>query len=145
MRINVIQFLLISRYEFILGVGEVHKFDNQYAVKYRNFFFRSSPWIKIPFKGYSSSNEYIIFPIITNVGTIYFSTSNYTIAFQDISVGYVNAAGYSLSLNSKVENGFMYFQVTGGPGYNTICFIPYVIYCSPTRLDEHLSYDFETQ
>ena len=126
----------------ILGV---HKFGNQYAVKYRNFFFRGSPWVKIPFKGYNYSSEYITFPIFTNLGIINFNTENYTDAFQDSFVSYVQTteSGYSLSLTHKVENGFMYFQVTSNMGYNLISFIPYVIYCSPTRLDEHLSYDFE--
>lgn len=131
----------IKHNSFYLGV---QKCGNQYAVKYRNFFFRGSPWVKIPFKGYNNSNEYITFPIITNIGTVYFNTGNYTIALQDLIVSYIRPThNTSLSLTYKEENGFMYFQLSSNMGYNLISFIPYVIYCSPTRLDEHLSYDFE--
>lgn len=141
MLIMVLQAISFPYIRVILGV---QKCGNQYAVKYRNFFFRGSPWVKIPFKGYHASNEYIMFPIMTNIGTIYFCTNNYSIAFQDTFVSYVRASGdTSLSLTYKVENGFMYFQLSSNMGYNLISFIPYITYCSPTRLDEHLSYDFE--
>lgn len=135
---------LILSLHNVLGV---EKFGSEFAVKHKNFVFRAHPWIKIPFKGYDSANDWIIFQIVTTIGVIWVAIHNYTIAFQDVYVTTVKSAQITtLSINSKTENGFMYFQLSSNQGYNMNAYIPYAIYSTTkNHLDEYLSYDFEIQ
>lgn len=136
-----------DRLMLYLGVGGSLCGDTTgFRFRQANLVWRSTIYVTLPFKGYSASNDGMIIPIISNLGYIQLTVSNYTIAYQGWSVlsNLVNGvSGFQIHRDSNTE--ILRISITSNYGASFF-YIPYFIYFCPSNahIDEYLNMPFGT-
>lgn len=142
-----IKFCLNSNKLILLGVSN-DIIGNTDVVKVRqaNLVWYSSQYVTLPYKGYSSANDGIMIPMISNLGLILLIATNYSVAYQGwfvVSNLASNVSGLQITRDSNTST-LRISITTSSHDYATYFYVPYFMYfaINNSHINEYLSMPF---